>query len=129
MSTTTYDGSVFKSEARTLTATDWALLFARLALGAIFFAHGSQKVLGWFGGPGIHATVAGMTKLGLPAVIAYFTMTVEFLGGLGLIFGVLSRLASLGIIAVMLGAIFTVHLPNGLFMNWMGNQKGEGFEY
>ena len=46
-----------------------------------------------------------------------------------LILGVLTRLGALGIGAIMVGAIAMVHAPNGFFMNWMGNQKGEGFEY
>jgi putative oxidoreductase len=129
MSTTTYDSSVARSEARVLTVSDWALLFARLALSIVFFAHGAQKVFGWFGGYGFAGTVAGMTKMGMPGILVYFVMAVELLGGLGMIFGVLSRLSGLGIVAVMLGAIFMVHLPNGFFMNWMGTQKAEGFEY
>jgi putative oxidoreductase len=53
----------------------------------------------------------------------------EFFGGLGLIFGLLTRIAAFGIIVNMLVAIITVHHVNGLFMNWFGNQKGEGYEY
>ena len=51
------------------------------------------------------------------------------MGGLALIFGFMTRIAALGIAVDMIVAIFLVHLPNGLFMNWYGNQKGEGFEY
>ncbi|MES1210833.1 MAG: DoxX family protein, partial [Acidobacteriota bacterium] len=70
-----------------------------------------------------------MTSMGLPAAIVLLVMIAEFFGSLGLITGFLGRVSAFGIFCVMLGAIFTVHLPNGFFMNWMGNQKGEGFEY
>src|SRR5437763_762210 len=112
-----------------ITAGDVGILVLRLALGAVFFAHGAQKVLGWFGGQGLEATVAGFVKSGVPLPLAYLVPFTEFLGGLGLIFGVLARLSALGIAVIMLVAIFKVHLPNGFFMNWFGNQKGEGFEY
>jgi putative oxidoreductase len=101
----------------------------RLTLGAVMFPHGAQKVLGWFGGGGFNATFHGMTGMGLPAAIVVIVMIAEFLGSLGLIFGFLTRLSALGLISVMLGAIFTVHQQYGFFMNWMGNQTGEGFEY
>ncbi len=104
-------------------------LILRLTLGIVFFPHGAQKMLGWFGGGGFAGTMAGMTKMGLPAVVVFLVILGEFFGSLGLIFGFLSRLAAAGIGIIMLGAIFTVHLRNGFFMNWMGNQKGEGVEY
>jgi putative oxidoreductase len=132
MSTTVHSGSAeFAPQDRVhaLTAVDWGLLVLRLVLGAVFFAHGAQKVLGWFGGAGLEATAAGMAKMGVPAALAYAAAFTEFLGGLGLIFGVLSRLSALGIFIVMVVAVLKVHLPNGFFMNWMGNQPGEGFEY
>ncbi len=135
MSTTTaagHDGlahPIGRYESRVITATDWGLLILRLALGVIFFAHGAQKVLGWFGGPGLAATVSGMSHMGIPAVLGYVAAFTEFLGGLGLIFGVLARLSALGIFIVMAVAVLKVHISNGFFMNWMGNQKGEGFEY
>ncbi len=104
-------------------------ILLRLTLGAVMFPHGAQKVLGWFGGGGFKATLAGMTGMGLPAAIVVMVMIAEFLGSLGLIFGFLTRLSALGVISVMLGAIFTVHQQYGFFMNWMGKQAGEGFEY
>jgi putative oxidoreductase len=104
-------------------------LILRLTLGIVFFPHGAQKMLGWFGGGGFAGTMAGMTKMGLPAVVVFLVILGEFFGSLGLIFGFLSRLAAAGIGIIMLGAIFTVHLKNGFFMNWMGSQKGEGVEY
>jgi putative oxidoreductase len=132
MSTTTHDGFAGFAErerAHVLTATDWGLFFIRLALGVVFFAHGAQKVLGWFGGPGLSATVGGMAHMGIPAALGYIAAFTEFLGGLGLIFGVLARLSALGIFIEMIVAVLKVHLANGFFMSWMGNQKGEGYEY
>lgn len=111
------------------TGNEYSVTFCRLILGIIFFAHGAQKMLGWFGGFGFSGTVGLFTKMGMPAALAYFVIFVEFFGSLSMIFGLLSRLGGLGITALMLGAIMTVHIHNGFYMNWYGNQKGEGFEY
>ena len=111
------------------TPNDLALAFARIILGIVFFAHGAQKMLGWFGGFGFSGTVDAFDKMGMPAPLAYFIIFVEFFGALSMIFGLLSRLGGLGNTALMLGAIFTVHMRNGFYMNWFGNQKGEGFEF
>jgi len=111
------------------TNNDIIPIILRLTLGAVMFPHGAQKVLGWFGGGGFKATLEGMTGMGLPAAIVVMVMIAEFLGSLGLILGFLTRLSALGIISVMLGAILTVHQQHGFFMNWMGKQAGEGFEY
>src|ERR1700686_262507 len=108
---------------------DVAFALLRVVLGVVFLAHGSQKMLGLFGGYGFHATMEFFTHMGMPAAVAFLIICTEFFGGLGLIFGLLTRIAALGISGLMIGAIFMVHLPNGIFMNWMGNQKGEGFEY
>jgi putative oxidoreductase len=111
------------------TSEDVALTTLRLVLGVVFFAHGSQKLLGWFGGFGFHGTMGFFEQLGLPAVVAALLIVGEFLASLGLITGTLTRIAALGVAAIMIGAIFLVHLPNGFFMNWLGSQKGEGYEF
>ena len=111
------------------TSNDVALTTLRLVLGIVFFAHGAQKMLGWFGGFGFHGTMGFFEHMGMPAPVALLIICTEFYGGLGLIVGLLTRIAALGIGVEMIGAIFMVHLPNGFFMNWMGTQKGEGFEY
>ncbi len=111
------------------TSNDVALTSLRLVLGVVFFAHGAQKMLGWFGGFGFHATMGFFGHMGLPAPVAFLVICAEFFGGLGLIFGLLTRIAALGIAGDMIGAIFMVHLRNGFFMNWFGTQKGEGIEY
>jgi putative oxidoreductase len=115
-----------------LFATSDALapLVSRVALGAVMFPHGAQKALGWFGGAGFAGTMDFLTaKAGLPAPIAFLVVAIEFLGSLALLAGVATRVVALGFVAVMLGAILTVHAPNGFFMNWTGDQAGEGFEY
>jgi putative oxidoreductase len=112
------------------TSNDFALTVVRLVLGVTFFMHGAQKMLGWFGGYGFHATMGTFTHyLGIPAPLAFLAICAEFFGGLGLLVGLLSRIAALGIMVNMLVAIATVHHVNGFFMNWTGQQKGEGFEF
>lgn len=112
------------------TESDRAVALLRLVLGAVFFAHGAQKALGWFGGYGLSATMGAMThQMGIPAVFAGLAIAAEFLGGLGLMVGLLSRVAALGIAVEMAVAVAIVHAQNGFFMNWSGSQKGEGFEY
>ncbi|MGD0075908.1 MAG: DoxX family protein [Candidatus Binataceae bacterium] len=102
----------------------------RIVLGAVFLAHGSQKMLGWFGGDGLRATMGFFTKeMHIPAPLALLAICAEFFGGLGLIVGLLARVAAFGIAATMVVAIATVHYQFGLFMNWLGKQKGEGFEF
>jgi putative oxidoreductase len=111
------------------TSGDWSLTLLRLALGIVMFPHGLQKTLGWFGGPGFHAMMAGFENGGIPPIFAFLAICAEFLGGLGLILGLLSRIAAFGIMCVMLVAVYRVHLAVGFFMNWGGTQKGEGFEF
>lgn len=112
------------------TPDDNVLTLIRLVLGVVFFAHGSQKMLGWFGGYGFKGTMGFFTHaMHIPAVFAFLAICAEFFGGLGLLTGLLTRIAAFGISVNMLVAIFTVHLANGFFMNWTGQQKGEGYEY
>jgi len=107
-----------------------ATAILRLVLGVVFFAHGAQKMLGWFGGYGFSGTMGYFTGTAhIPAVYAFLAIAAEFFGGLGLIFGFLTRIAAFGISVNMLVAIATVHGAMGFFMNWTGAQKGEGFEY
>lgn len=115
-----------------LIATDdnWAGLWLRLALGIVIFPHGAQKLLGWFGGGGVGGTMQFFEQTwGIPAVLTLLVIIAEFFGALGLIVGFLGRLCAAGIGLVMLGAMFMVHWQNGFFMNWSGQQAGEGFEY
>ena len=103
----------------------YGALVIRLALGVIFVAHGAQKLLGWWGGSGFAGTVAQFTRMGMPAPLAVLVIVAEFFGGLGVLFGALTRLAAFGIACVMVGGIFTVHLRNGFFINW-SNEPGRG---
>ena len=112
------------------TDNDAAVTVLRLVLGIVFFAHGAQKMLGWFGGYGFSGTMGFFTGiLHIPAVFAFLAIAAEFFGGLGLILGLFTRVAAFGIFCNMLVAIAIVHHQFGFFMNWAGTQKGEGFEF
>jgi putative oxidoreductase len=110
------------------TDEDIAGLIVRLALGIVILPHGLQKLLGLFGGGGFSATMDHFVQIGMPALVAFLVIMGESFGALGLIVGFLTRFAAFGINLIMLGAI-SVHHQNGFFMNWQGNQQGEGFEY
>ena len=117
---------------RKLIATDkdTATTVLRLVLGLVFFAHGAQKMLGWFGGYGFTGTMGFFTGvMRIPAPFAFLAIAAEFFGGLGLIFGLLTRVAAFGIFCNMIVAVAMVHHQFGLFMNWAGTQKGEGYEF
>ena len=112
------------------TSNDWSLTLLRLVTGVVFFMHGAQKMLGWFGGYGFSGTMGFFTKMmHIPAPFAVLAILAEFFGGLGLIVGALTRIAAFGIAINMVVATLMVHAQNGFFMNWTGQQKGEGFEY
>jgi putative oxidoreductase len=104
------------------TRIGWAALPLRLSLGVIFMAHGSQKLFGFFGGPGLHAMgVMFETKMGLAPGLLWATLAGcgEFFGGLLVLIGLLTRFGALNICVVMLVAIFHVHwgkffLPAGM---------------
>ena len=117
---------------RRLTITDdvTATVILRAAVGIVFFAHGAQKMLGWFGGYGFNGTMGYFTgMMHIPALFAFLAIYAEFFGGLGLMFGLLTRVAAFGIAMNMLVAVFIVHRHFGFFANWSGAQKGEGYEY
>lgn len=105
-------------------------LLLRATLAVVLFPHGAQKLLGWFGGPGFGGAMRHLTgDYGLPVVIAFLVVVIEFFGPIALALGLLGRVAAAGVAAVMIGAVLTTHLPYGFFMNWFGTQGGEGFEY
>src|ERR1700682_4050591 len=88
------------------TTDDFAMTVVRLVLGVVFFAHGAQKMLGWFGGYGFSGTMGFFThQMGIPAPFAFLAICAEFFGGLGLIVGFLGRIAAFGIICNMLVAL------------------------
>jgi putative oxidoreductase len=106
------------------------LFLVRVALGIVMFPHGAQKLLGWFGGHGPAWTMDFFTtRLGIPAPLVVLVIIAESFGALGLILGFLGRIGAFGVLCVMLGAIYTIHLKNGFFMDWYNTGQGEGFEY
>ena len=109
---------------------NWTALIARLALGITIFPHGAQKLLGLFGGYGFQGTMGFLTgTAGLPYVIALLVILIEFFAPLFLITGLLTRVTAFGVAVLFTGVVITSHLSNGFFMNWTGQQKGEGIEY
>ena len=107
-----------------------AATILRIVLGIILFPHGAQKLFGWFGGYGFNGTMGFLTgTAGLPWIIAFLVIAIEFFGAIALILGFGTRIVATGIIALFAGIVFTSHLQNGFFMNWAGNQPGEGYEY
>lgn len=112
------------------TNNDWAGLVNRLTIGLILLPHGAQKMLGMFGGYGFSGTMGFFTgTMHLPWLIGFLVIVIEFIGSISLIAGFASRIWSMLTIILMLGIIFTSHIDNGFFMNWFGNQKGEGYEF
>ncbi len=117
--------TLLRTDARNTT-----LLVQRLVLALVILPHGAQKLLGWFGGYGFTGTMDYFTgTVGLPTLVAALVILFESVGAVLLAAGLFSRLSAAGIAAVMAGAALTTHLPHGFFMNWFGNQKGEGFEF
>lgn len=109
---------------------NWTGLVLRLTLGLILFPHGAQKLLGWFGGNGFSGTMNYLTEMaGLPWIIAFLVIIIEFFGSLSLVIGFASRLWAFAIFIQFIGIIFTAHWEYGFFMNWQGDKQGEGFEY
>jgi len=111
------------------TSPSWALTVVRVTLGVIVFAHGAQKVFGWFGGYGLKGTTGYFVSLGLPLPVAYAACFLELFGGIGLVLGVFTRLAALAVIASMAGAIAKVHWRDGFFIDWeLAPGQGHGLE-
>lgn len=112
------------------TSNSVAPLIARLTLAIVIFPHGAQKLLGWFGGYGFSGTMGFFTEnMGIPAILAFLVIIAESIGAVALFAGALTRVAAFGIGITMTVAMFMATLPNGFFMNWYGNQAGEGIEY
>jgi putative oxidoreductase len=112
------------------TTSDWTGFILRIMLGGVMLPHGAQKLFGWFGGYGFMATMKFFKEsMNIPPVIAFLVIFIEFFGAVALLAGIASRLWALGFVVIMIGAILTTNLKNGFFMNWFGNQMGEGYEY
>ncbi|MBX3737378.1 MAG: DoxX family protein [Candidatus Didemnitutus sp.] len=111
------------------TGDSFAPLFLRLSLGIMILPHGLQKTLGWFGGYGFQGTMGYLTNtVGAPWIFALLAILAESIGGAMLLAGAGTRVAALGVGGVMVVAALQ-HRANGFFMNWFGNQKGEGIEF
>lgn len=110
------------------TGDSFAPTFLRLALGLMMFPHGAQKLLGWFGGFGFNGSMGYFTgTVGTPWIVGLLVILGEFFGSLLLILGLGTRFAAVSLAVVMVGAAWQLR-ANGFFMNWFGNQKGEGIE-
>lgn len=111
-------------------SNNWSALIARIALALVVFPHGAQKLFGWFGGNGFLGTMGYMTTQGgLPYIIALLVILIESIAALMVLFGLLTRVAALGIFGLFTIIAVQFHASHGFFMNWMGNQQGEGVEY
>jgi putative oxidoreductase len=105
-------------------------VFLRFTLGLVVLAHGCQSLLGWFGGQGFTATMQFFTDvMELPWIIGFMVICIQFFGALLLLGGLLTRMAAFALFVIFTGMILTSHLDHGFFMNWYGQQQGEGYEY
>ena len=112
------------------TENAWTPAILRVVLGSVVFAHGAQKLLGWFGGYGFEGTMAYFTQtVGLPWIVGFTVIILESLGAVILMAGFATRLLAVAFTGLGFGILFTVHAQHGFFMNWFGNQSGEGFEF
>jgi len=112
------------------TNSDWTPFVLRVFLGLVVFPHGAQKLFGWFDGYGFNGTMGFFTDtIGLPWIISFLVIILESIGAIAFITGVATRLIAISYTFVAFGIVFTSHIQNGFFMNWSGNQAGEGYEY
>lgn len=112
------------------TTDSWAIIVLRVVLGLVVFPHGAQKLLGWFGGYGFAGSMNYFTgTVGLPWIVGFIVILLEFFGAIALIIGFATRIIAVLYIAVAIGIIFTASIQYGFFMNWFGNQGGEGYEF
>lgn len=112
------------------TTDSWEQLVIRVTLAMVIWPHGAQFLLGWFGGFGFTNSIGYLTgPAGLPWLVGFMVIMIQFFGSLMLLLGCLTRVAALGMLGMGIGMIFSGHIEHGFFMNWAGNQKGEGFEY
>lgn len=108
----------------------WSPVILRTILALVIFPHGAQKLLGWYGGFGYEGTMGFFTQqMGLPWVIAFLVIMGESIGALALAAGFMTRFTAVSLATIMAGAIAMVHWPYGFFMNWFGQQAGEGYEF
>jgi putative oxidoreductase len=112
------------------TNNSWSPTILRFLLGLVLLGHGSQKFLGWFGGYGFEGTMGFFTgTIKIPWIMGFLVIVIEFFGSISLLLGFATRLWSFSMVILFTGIIYTSHIQNGFFMNWFGNQKGEGYEF
>src|SRR5688572_11580225 len=111
------------------TSDSRSLTFLRIVLGAVMLPHGLQKTVGWFGGYGFDATLGYFGTMGIPVLFGFLAIAAESAGAIALITGFATRIAAFGVGATITVAALMAHVQNGFFMNWSGQQKGEGFEF
>ena len=112
------------------TRRSFSPLFLRVFLALVIFPHGAQKLLGWFGGYGFTGTMSYFTDfIGLPYLVGLLIILLEFFGAIILVTGFATRLISASFLILAFGIVVTSHWENGFFMNWFGNQPGEGYEF
>ncbi len=115
---------LLKSEA------SWPPFILRVVLALVIFPHGAQKLFGVFGGFGFEGTMQYFTEvIGMPYVLGLVVILLETAGTLSLIFGLGVRLLAVAYTILALGILLSSHIEHGFFMNWYGNQAGEGMEY
>jgi putative oxidoreductase len=125
-----YDNGIGRRIVNAVMTTDRSSLLTvlRIALGLVILPHGLQKTVGWFGGYGFTVTMGFFGSIGIPAFLGILAIVAESAGAIALITGFTTRIAAFGIAVTMLVAS-QMHKANGFFMNWSGQQKGEGIEY
>lgn len=109
---------------------NWAGLLLRVTIAVVLFPHGAQKLLGWFGGFGFDGTMQYFTQtVKLPYIIGLLVILIEFFAPIALVLGVGSKILAAVIAILFVGIMFTSSINHGFFMNWLGNQAGEGYEF
>jgi putative oxidoreductase len=112
------------------TENGWAPLLMRVLLSIVLWAHGAQKLLGWFGGYGFENSMKFFTgTVGIPSVLGFLVIVLEFFGSLFVLAGLLTRVWASLMTLLFIAIPISSHLANGFFMNWFGNQPGEGYEF
>lgn len=112
------------------TSRSWEAFVIRLVLAIVIFPHGAQKLFGWFGGFGFEGTMGFLTgTAGLPWIAAFLVIMIESIGSVLIFFGVATRLVALASGLLAFGIMTFAHVQHGFFMNWLGNQGGEGIQF